>query len=78
MKIRINTIAQVKNLCEAAMDVQGNIYASQGRLVVDATSIMGLFSLNLLDPIILDFEVENDDDLEEFKKKIKTLEVEDE
>ena len=52
MKIRLKTIEDVKIFVEAATQYyEGEIDISQGKYMVDGRSIIGIFSLNLLEPI---------------------------
>ena len=49
--IKLNTIQDVKKLVNAVCAFDGDIDLKSGRYVVDAKSIMGIFSLDLLNPI---------------------------
>lgn len=52
MKIRLKTIEDVKIFVEAATRYyEGEIDIAQGKYMVDGRSIIGIFSLNLLEPI---------------------------
>lgn len=53
MKIKINTIKQLKEFHEAAIRCQSDIDVGIGRYIVDAKSMMALLSLNLLEPLDL-------------------------
>lgn len=55
-KIRLNSIEKVKIFCDAAEKVDVEIYVRQGEYDVLATSIMGIFSLNLLEDLELVIE----------------------
>ncbi len=62
MKIRINTIDKVKSFVDMCNQYHGiNIDVKQGRHVVNGKSILGIFSLNLVEPlsVIIDSEDEN-------------------
>ena len=47
MKILLNSVEKVKNFVNEASNIEGDITITSGRYVVDAKSIMGIFSLNL-------------------------------
>lgn len=50
-KIRLATIADVREFVNEIAAFEGDIDLSSGRYVVDGKSIMGIFSLDLLSPI---------------------------
>jgi phosphotransferase system HPr-like phosphotransfer protein len=52
-KIMLSTIRDVQNFVAIATGYEGEIDLSSGRYVVDAKSIIGIFSLDLLSPITL-------------------------
>lgn len=49
--IKLTTIADVQNFVNAVLTINGDIDLTSGRYTVDGKSIMGIFSLNLLDAI---------------------------
>ena len=51
--IRLSTIQDVRNFVEIVCMSDIEIDLSSGRYVVDAKSIMGIFSLDLMNPITL-------------------------
>ena len=52
-KIRLSSIEAVRNFVEIVRKYDSEIDLSSGRYIVDAKSIMGIFSLDLLQPITL-------------------------
>lgn len=52
-KIMLSTIRDVQTFVGIATAFDGDIDLSSGRYVVDAKSIIGIFSLDLLSPITL-------------------------
>ncbi|MBQ9510306.1 MAG: HPr family phosphocarrier protein [Clostridia bacterium] len=52
-KIRLSSIEAVRDFVEIVRKYDSEIDLSSGRYVVDAKSIMGIFSLDLLQPITL-------------------------
>lgn len=70
-KISLKTIDDIKNFVAAATKCAGDIDLSSGRYVVDAKSIMGIFSLDLTKPIIL--SVPESVDASAFLNEIKSL-----
>ena len=57
--IRLNSIGEVKEFNRIAATVPGDVDLHSGRYCVDAKSIMGIFSLDLMNPITL--TAHNDD-----------------
>lgn len=47
VQVKISTIENVKEFCKRCMNFDEDIDILSGRYVVDAKSIMGIFSLNL-------------------------------
>lgn len=52
-KVRLSSIEAVRDFVEAVRKYDYEIDLSSGRYVVDAKSIMGIFSLDLMNPITL-------------------------
>lgn len=71
--VLINTIDNVKKLCAAASNTEYDIDLISGRYVIDAKSIMGIFSLDLSKR--LDIRVHTDDEVaaNEFFEKISGM-----
>ena len=51
MKIKLTTIDEVKLLTKLASQFESDIFLKHGRYVVDATSLLGVISLNLDTPV---------------------------
>ena len=70
MKIKLNTVNDIKEFVNRAMMCKFDIDLISGRYVIDAKSIMGIFSLDLSKPINLAInEIHaNDIDLVMFEK----------
>lgn len=61
MTIKLNTIEDVKNfvsICSKYDD--GEIDVKQGRQVINGKSILGIFSLNLMEPLKVIIDSESD------------------
>ncbi len=63
VNIKLSTIEDVKSFVNAVTLYNGDADLSSGRYVVDAKSIMGIFSLDLASPIKLTVQSDNADDL---------------
>jgi phosphotransferase system HPr-like phosphotransfer protein len=69
--IMLNSINDVKDFVNIANKYDFEVDLSSGRYVVDAKSIMGIFSLDLSKPIKVEIRADNCDDfIEEIKKYI--------
>lgn len=69
--IKLSSIEDVRNFVNIVSKYEIDIDLSSGRYVVDAKSIMGIFSLDLLKPIKLTAHTDNTDSLfEEIKPYI--------
>lgn len=66
--VMLNTINDVKNFVNIVSKYDFEIDLTSGRYVIDAKSIMGIFSLDLSKPIKLDARCEQDSQfIEEIK-----------
>ncbi len=62
-EIRLSTIEDVRNFVNAVTLCEYDVDLASGRYVVDAKSIMGIFSLDLMNPIQMTV---HSDDCEKF------------
>ena len=62
VKIRLSSIEAVRDFVEIVRKYDSEVDLSSGRYVVDAKSIMGIFSLDLSKPIDLNIHADNDID----------------
>ena len=62
VNIMLNSITDVKDFVALVCTCDFDIDLTSGRYVVDAKSIMGIFSLDLSKPIKLDAHTDNADD----------------
>ena len=61
MKISINTIEKAKEFVSISSKYHdGDILVKQNQYVVDGKSILGIFSLNLVEPVKVIMDSEND------------------
>lgn len=67
--ISLNSIEKVKQFVNIITRYDGDFDLSSGRYVIDAKSIMGIFSLDLSKPLKLD--IHNDGILDELKPLIE-------
>ena len=53
VKVRLSSIEAVRDFVDAVRKYDSEIDLASGRYVVDAKSIMGIFSLDLMNPITM-------------------------
>lgn len=74
VKISLNSIDKVKSFCEVAARIDCDLDLMSGRYIIDAKSIMGIFSLDLSKDI--DLNIHTDENIDEILDKIKPYIVE--
>ncbi|MBQ8358041.1 MAG: HPr family phosphocarrier protein [Clostridia bacterium] len=62
-KIRLSTIADVRDFVNIVSQSEIDIDLASGRYLVDGKSIMGIFSLDLMSPITMTAHSDNTDEL---------------
>ena len=67
-KIFLNTIARVKTFAQKVMDFECDIDILVDRYVIDAKSIMGIFSLNLSQELLVEIHSDNEDEIRRFNE----------
>jgi len=63
VNIRLSAIEEVRNFVNIVSRFDGEVDLKSGRYVVDAKSIMGIFSLDLLNPIEMTIHSDNCEEL---------------
>lgn len=63
IKIKLSNVQDIRDFVNAVILADYDVDLVQGRYVIDAKSIMGIFSLDLLSPIELIAHTENADAL---------------
>ncbi len=71
--ISINTIDNVKKLCAAATNAEYDIDLISGRYVIDAKSIMGIFSLDLSKTLSIRVHTDDEEAANVFFNKISGM-----
>lgn len=66
--IRLSTIEDVRNFVNEVTRCEFDVDLASGRYIVDAKSIMGIFSLDLLNPIRMTVHA---DECEEFLARVE-------
>ena len=73
MKVKINEINKIKQICEVCNQFVDDVYAISGNYRVNAKSILGLFSLDLSQEIDLVIDSYKDSVVSNFRKKIGSV-----
>ena len=76
VKVKLNSIDRVKAFVNIMTKQPFDVDIISDRYVINAKSIMGIFSLNLIEPKELRAFVDNDEVAETFKKEISEFIVE--
>ena len=74
--IALKTIENVKDFTDICQQYADDIDISSGRYIIDAKSIMGLMSINLLEPVKVTIQTFNENIIEDFMSKISKFMVE--
>ena len=68
-QIKLNTINEVKEFVNIVLQCPYDVDLVSGRYIIDAKSLMGIFSLDLTRPIDLEADIDSDD-VEDLLNKI--------
>ena len=71
IKIKLSNVQDIREFVNVVILADYDVDLVQGRYVIDAKSIMGIFSLDLLSPITLNAHTQNADAL--FEKIAKFI-----
>lgn len=71
MKVKINDINKIKQVCKICNQFVDNVYAESGNYRVNAKSILGLLSLDLSQEIELVIDSYKDSTISNFVEKIR-------
>lgn len=73
--VKLNNIEILKNFISDISKFESNIDAVRGRYVIDAKSIMGMFSIDLSQSVDILIYSDNERELEKFEEVMKKYEV---
>lgn len=74
--IRLSSIQDVRTFVDIVTKYNIDIDLASGRYIVDAKSIMGIFSLDLLSPIKLSAQTDNENEIKALMDDLKAFIVE--
>lgn len=75
-KVMLNSIDKVKQFVNVTSKVDGDVFLQSGRYIIDAKSIMGIFSIDLTKPLEMSFEKCSDEERNKYLEKIQEFIVE--
>ncbi|MGB9779631.1 HPr family phosphocarrier protein [Caldanaerobacter sp.] len=75
IKVKLTTIESVKRFVEKTSKYPFEIDVVSGRYVIDAKSIMGLFSLNLEHTLTVVAHTDNQEELKKLEEDLKEFSV---
>ena len=70
-KVMLNSIEKVKQFVNVTSKVDGDVFLQSGRYIIDAKSIMGIFSIDLTKPLEMSFEKCSDEEKNKYLEKIQ-------
>ena len=73
--VHFETVVEAKAFVTASNEVDFKVELVSGPYIIDAKSIMGLFSLDLSKPIELVAHCKSDDQCQRFQEKIEKFQV---
>ena len=73
--VKINTIDRVKTFVSICNTFDCDIDLGSGRYVIDAKSIMGIFSFDLTKPLTVCIHSDNADDIKRFNEEMKDFKI---
>ena len=74
MYVAINTINKAIEFVQKASQVNGDVICTKGRYAIDGKSIMGIFSINISEGIMVEYP-ETATDFEEYISQFKVNEA---
>lgn len=74
MYVAINTINKAIEFVQKASQVDGDVICTKGRYTIDGKSIMGIFSINISEGIMVEYP-ETATDFEEYISQFKVNKV---
>ncbi len=61
--ITMNELSDINEFCKRAINVPVGVTVSRGKYVVDGSSVLGVISINPVEPITVEWDAETDEAL---------------
>ena len=75
-QVQLNTIDRVKRFVKICDSFEEDIDLSSGRYIIDAKSIMGIFSFDLTKPLNISIHSQNIDTIKRFNEEMSDFKYE--
>ena len=75
-QVQLNTIDRVKRFVKICDSFEEDIDLSSGRYIIDAKSIMGIFSFDLMNPLNIRIHSQNIDTIKRFNEEMSDFKYE--
>ncbi len=73
-KVKLNEISKFQQFVNRCTGFSGvSLTGRHGKFIVDAKSVMGLLSLDLAEPVIIEAEAGDEEELEDFDKWVTSF-----
>lgn len=73
--VKINTIERVKEFVDICNRYNEDIDLSSGRYIIDAKSIMGIFSFDLLKPLTIHIHSDKEEVVNRFNEEMREFKI---
>lgn len=77
LDVALNTIGKVKKFTNIANSFDCEIDVLQGRYIISAKSLMGIFSLNLTETVTVEIESDDEKEIDRFLEKMEEFRIND-
>lgn len=61
--LTMNNLSDINEFCKRAVNVPGGVTVTRGKYVVDGSSVLGVISINPVEPIMVTWDDETDEAL---------------
>lgn len=75
--IKLNTLQRVKSFVDIVDKFESDVDITQGRYIINAKSIMAIFSLNLLEALLVRIDSDDIEEIESFNNVMEEFKVDD-
>ena len=66
LKLKLNTVDEVLTFTKISLKYEGDVFVKHNSYVVDGTSILGVLSLNLSEPVLVEMVEKRDNEANDF------------
>lgn len=75
MKIKFGTFEQMNQFIKLAQSIKADVFVKHGRLVIDACSVMGMYSLDLSKTFELEVVEKENGEYNKLVEKLRELDI---